>query len=72
MAQSSTYPSTLPSLEIIDQRLKQFVHLHHLDLLRAINYQISKLNSNILIKRFTKQLSTYHLTPKQVQTFIAL
>ena len=66
MAQSSTCPSTLPPLEIIDQRLKEFVRLHHLDLLRAINYETSKLNSNILIKEFSKQLSTYHLTAKQV------
>ena len=66
MAQSATCPSTLPPLEIIDQRLHEFVHLHHLDLLRATNYQISKLNSNILIEKFSKQLSKFHLTAKQV------
>ena len=66
MAQSSTCPSTLPPLEIVGQRLKEFVRLQHLDLLRAINYQTSKLNSNILIKEFSKQLSTYRLTAKQV------
>jgi hypothetical protein len=66
MAQSSTCPSTLPTLKIMDQRLKEFVRLHHLDLLRTINYQISKLNSNILIKKFSKQLSTFRLTEKQV------
>ena len=66
MTQSSTCSSTLPPLEIIDQRLKEFVRLHHLDLLRAINYETSKLNSNILIKEFSKQLSTYRLTAKQV------
>jgi hypothetical protein len=47
--QSTSYPLTLPRLEIIDSRLKQFVRLHHLDLLRKINYQIFKLNSNIYI-----------------------
>ncbi len=66
MAQSATCPSTLPPLEIIDQRLHEFVHLHHLDLRRTINYQISKLNSDILIKKFSKQLSKFHLTVKQV------
>ncbi len=66
MAQSSTRPFTLPPLEIIDQRLKEFVRLHHLDLLQIFNYQISKLNSNILIKKFSKQLSTFRLTAKQV------
>jgi hypothetical protein len=72
LTQATTCPSTLPSLEMIDQRLKEFVHLHHLDLRRAINHQISKLKSNITIKRFSKQLSQFRLTPKQVQTFIEL
>jgi hypothetical protein len=66
MAQSRTCPSTLHPLEIIDQRLKEFFRLHHLDLLRTINYQISKLNSNILIKEFSKQLSAFRLIAKQV------
>ena len=70
MAQSITCPLTLPSLEMIDQRLKEFVRLHHLDLRRTINYQLSKLNSNELIKKFSKQLSTFHLTAKQVRTFL--
>ncbi len=72
MTQSRTCPSALPPLEIIDQRLKEFVRLHHLDLLRTINYQKSKLNTDILIKKFTKQLSAYCLTAKQVRTFIQL
>ncbi len=66
LAQSSTCQSTLPLLEINDQRLREFVSLHHLDLLRTINYQISKIHSNIPIKKFSKQLSTFRLTPKQV------
>jgi hypothetical protein len=64
--QSHTCPSTLSPLKMIDQRLKEFVRLHHLDLLRTVNYQLSKLNSNILITKFSKQLSTFHLTAKQV------
>ncbi len=72
LARSSTWSSTLPPLEIIDQRLREFVRLHHLDLLRTVNYQISVLNSNILIKKFSKQLSKFHLTEKQVRTFIHL
>ncbi len=39
MAQSTVCPSTLPSLEIIDQKLKEFVRLHHLDLIRTIDYE---------------------------------
>ena len=51
MTQSTTYPSTLLPLEIINQRLREFVRLHHLDLLRTVNYQISK--------KFSKQLSRF-------------
>jgi hypothetical protein len=72
VVQSSICSPTLPPLKIIDQKLKEFVRLHHLDLLRTINYQISKLNSNILIKKFSKQLSTFRLTAKQVSAFIEL
>jgi len=64
--QSTLCPSTLPSLEIIDQRLKEFVRLHHFDLLRTIHFQIYKLNSNIHITKLSKQLSSFHLTTKQV------
>jgi len=64
--QSTVYPSTLPHLESIDSKLKEFVRLHHLDLSRTISYRISKLNININIKKFAKQLSVFHLTAKQV------
>ncbi len=64
--QSTVYPSTLPHLELIDSKLKEFVRLHHLDLSRTISYLISKLNININIKKFAKQLSVFHLTAKQV------
>jgi hypothetical protein len=67
MTQSSFCPTTmLSSLEILDQRLKEFVRLHHLDLLRKINYQVNKLNNNIQIKNLSKQLSSFRLTMKQV------
>ncbi len=67
--QSTSCPSTLPRLEIIDSRLKEFVRLHHLNLLRTINYQICELNINIQIEKFSKQLSSFHLTTKQVPAF---
>jgi hypothetical protein len=66
LIQSTSCPSTLPRLEIIDQRLKEFVRLHHIDLLRTINYQIGKLNSNIHITKLSKQLASFRLTVKQV------
>ena len=70
MTQASSYPATLPSLKIIDQRLKDFVRLHHLGLSRTINYQIGQLNSTISIKNFSKQLSVFKLTTNQVGRFL--
>ncbi len=66
MTQSTSYPSTLSTLEIIDPKLKEFVRLHHFDLSRTINYQICKLNSNIHITKLSKQLSSFHLTTQQI------
>ncbi len=64
--QISSCPATLPSLQIIDKRLKEFVRLHHCDLLRKVNYQIVRLNTTILIHRFSQQLSSFSLTTTQV------
>jgi hypothetical protein len=72
MTQSSSCPKSLSSLEIIDQRLNEFVRLHHLNLLRTINNQIYKLNTNIHIARLFKQLSSFHLTTTQVVTFVEI
>jgi hypothetical protein len=64
--QSSFCPSSLSPLQIIDQRLKEFVRLHHIDLLRTIKYQVNKLKDNIYEKELLKQLSNYNLTTEQV------
>ena len=72
IAQSTLCPPALPRLEMMDSKLKEFVRLHHLDLSRTIHYQISKLNININIKKFTKQLSLFHLTTKQVLILIEI
>ncbi|CAF1128678.1 unnamed protein product [Rotaria magnacalcarata] len=48
-----------------DQRLKGFVHLHHIDLVRTVNYQKHKLKDIIYEKRLFNQLSSYHLTEVQ-------
>jgi hypothetical protein len=71
MTQSSSYPMTfLPrSRERIDQRLKEFVRLHHLDLTRQINYHINKLKDNIRGKQLFHELSSYTLTNEQVIIF---
>ncbi len=66
IAQSSSCPFQLSDLEIIDKRLKEFVHLHHLDLLRTVKYQVTKLKDNIRENQLYKQLSYYYLTTEQV------
>jgi len=72
VAQSTLCTSTLPRLEIIDSKLQEFVRLHYLDLSRTIHYQIGKLNANINIKKFSKQLSLFHLTTKQVLILVEI
>ena len=71
MAQASNCPSTLAPLEIYDKRLKEFVRLHHIDLIRTINYQITKLRDKIYEKTVFNQFSSYyHLDSKQVLRMI--
>ncbi|CAF4970036.1 unnamed protein product, partial [Rotaria socialis] len=50
-----------------DQRLKEFVRLHHIDLVRTVNYQKHKLKDIIYEKRLFNQLSSYHLAEVQHQ-----
>ena len=64
--QSSSYLSTLSPLEIIDTKLKEFVRLHHIDLLRTVNYQAHKIKDTIYDKELFQQLSYYYLTSEQV------
>ena len=69
--QSLSCPTTLTtqtnmSLEIIDQRLNEFVRLHHLDLLRQVNYCMSKLRDDLRGKQLLQELSSYLLTDEQV------
>ena len=66
MTLSSSYPLTLPPLELIDKRLKEFVRLHHIDLIRTINYQINKFKDQIHEKQLFQHFSSYHLGTEQV------
>jgi len=66
MTQASSCPFELSDLEMIDKRLKEFVHLHHLDLLRKVKYRVNKLKDHIQEKQLYKQLSYYYLTKEQV------
>ncbi|CAF4187775.1 unnamed protein product, partial [Rotaria magnacalcarata] len=65
MIQSSSCPTALYSLEMIDQRLKESFRLHHVDLVRTVNYQKHKLRDIIYEKRLFNQLSSYHLAEHQ-------
>ncbi|CAF4532244.1 unnamed protein product [Rotaria socialis] len=67
MMQLSSCPTTLHSLEMIDQRLKEFVRLRHVDLVRTVNYQKHELKDIIYEKRLFNQLSSYHLAEVQHQ-----
>ena len=51
---------------MIDQRLKEFVRLHHIDLLQTVTYQLNKLKNKINENQLIKQLSVYNLTTEQV------
>ncbi|UJR12871.1 hypothetical protein I4U23_017045 [Adineta vaga] len=65
--QSLSLPSTLTPIEVIDRRLKEFVCLHHIDLLRTVNYQVNKLKDEIYEKQLFKQLTFYYLTADQFE-----
>lgn len=65
-AQSVSCPTTLQPLEITDHRLREFVRLHHLDLLRTVRYQSSKLKDETREKVLLKELSYYYLDAAQV------
>ena len=57
-------------LGTMNQRLEEFVRLHHLDLLRTINYQVNQFHDHIHINELSKQLSSLHLTVKQLFSLI--
>ena len=51
---------------MVDSRLQEFTRLHHLDLIRKVNYQIDKFKDNIHEKKFFDNLYSYSLTKEQV------
>ncbi|UJR18760.1 hypothetical protein I4U23_005666 [Adineta vaga] len=70
--QSLTCPSSLSLLEIIDLQLKEFVRLHHIDLMRTVRYQVHKFKDEIHEKELFKQLSYYYLNTDQFQVITRL
>lgn len=61
-----TCPFRMAGGETIDVHLKEFVRLHHLDLIRSINYQLNRFRDDLEEKRLAQQLQTYRLTIEQV------
>ena len=59
-------PAIFVQIELLDQRLKEFVRLHHLDLTRTINYQINRFKDTIYDQHLFQQVSSFHLTTEQV------
>lgn len=67
LVQSSSRPNKLLELEIIDIRLKEFVRLHHIDLLRTIRYEKKNLEDFIYERYLLYQLSSFHFDEKHVK-----
>ena len=65
-AQSLSCPPTLHALDMIDERLREFVRLHHIDLMRTVRYRVTKLKDETREKVLFKQLSYYYLDTAQV------
>ena len=52
--------------ETIDCRLHEFVRLHHVDLIRLIQYQVNRFRDEIEEKRLLQQLERYSFSSEQV------
>lgn len=63
----NVYPSTMSiDAETIDLRLHDFVRLHHVDLIRLIQYQVNRFRDEIEEKRLVEQLKRYSFNSEQV------
>ncbi|CAF4750370.1 unnamed protein product [Rotaria socialis] len=66
LSQSLSCPKTL-LLSHIESRLVEFVRLHHIDLIRKLNYQVNKFKDLIRETQLFETLSSYSLTNEQKQ-----
>ena len=53
-------------MDTMDARLKEFVRLHHIDLLRRTSYQANRFKDEINEQHFLRQLSSFQFTSEQV------
>ncbi|CAF1097900.1 unnamed protein product [Rotaria magnacalcarata] len=66
LSQSLSCPKTL-FLSHVESRLLEFIRLHHIDLIRKINYQVNKFKDLIRETQLFETLSSYSLTNEQKQ-----
>ncbi|CAF1488984.1 unnamed protein product [Rotaria magnacalcarata] len=66
LSQSLSCPKTL-FLSHVESRLVEFIRLHHIDLIRKINYQVNKFKDLIRETQLFETLSSYSLTNEQKQ-----
>jgi hypothetical protein len=55
-----------PVVDTMDARLKEFVRLHHIDLLRRTSYQVHRFKDEINEQHLLRQLSSFQFTGEQV------
>ncbi|CAF1506248.1 unnamed protein product, partial [Rotaria sordida] len=67
-ASSSSIPLLLPSLNILDSCLKEYVYLQQNYLFKRINQQLIRCKNDISDQKLYQQLLAYHLTIDQQQT----
>lgn len=68
LSQSLSCPKTF-SIQYVDSRLEEFVRLHHLDMIRKINYRINKFKDDIREKQRHADLYSKSLTTDQVKYY---
>ena len=68
ISQATSCPSSI-DLSAMEDRLKEFVRLHHLDLIRRIQYQLHHFQGHLHEQELIQQ-SLLSLTVEQVQCLI--
>lgn len=69
LSQSLTCPKTF-SIPYVDDRLKEFVRLHHIDIVRRVRNEIYKFRDDMTEKQLQDKLHSYSLTDNQVKTVV--
>lgn len=62
----STNQWTCSSLDVLETRLNEFVHLYHIDLSKLINYRVDQFNDRVREQQIFRKLSACQLKAEQV------